>query len=159
MHNLAICYLMSNIPKWNLASSCHLLKKLISLHGGLWRYTDILVCNLKHAEVGWSTPVICHKNVRYHDGVTLYFSMKFPSVAPKKTGNGYFSYMSADFRFLKEKQPKKRGKPWLNARKHWESKSINRNLSAAVLHVKPSCNIRNLNSGSYHFLVTGTKIF
>ena len=24
-----------------------------------------------------------------------------PSVAPKKRGNGYFSYMSADFRFLK----------------------------------------------------------
>ena len=24
------------------------------------------------------TPVICHKDVRSHDGVTLYFSMKFP---------------------------------------------------------------------------------
>ena len=54
------------------------------------------------------TPVICHKHVRYHDGVTLYFSMKFPSVAPKKTGNRYFSYMLADFRFLKWKQPKKK---------------------------------------------------
>ena len=31
------------------------------------------------------TPVICHKHVRYHDGVTLYFSVKFPPVAPKKT--------------------------------------------------------------------------
>ena len=53
----------------------------------------------------------------------------------------YFSFMSADFRFFwsKNNQKKKRGKPWLNARKHWESKSINRNLSAAVLHVKPSC--------------------
>ena len=28
------CYLMSNIPKRNLASGCHLLKKLINLHGG-----------------------------------------------------------------------------------------------------------------------------
>ena len=37
------------------------------------------------------TPVICHKHVRYHDGVTLYFSVKFPSVAPKKTRNGHFS--------------------------------------------------------------------
>ena len=46
-------------------------------------------------------PVICHEHVHYHDGMTLYFSMKFPSVAPKKTRNGYFSYMSADFRFLK----------------------------------------------------------
>ena len=31
------------------------------------------------------TPVICHKHVRCHDGVTLYFSVMFPSVAPKKT--------------------------------------------------------------------------
>ena len=30
------------------------------------------------------TPVICNKRVRYHDGVTLYFSVKFPSVAPEK---------------------------------------------------------------------------
>ena len=58
---------------------------------------------LKSADLHESilTPVICHKHVRYHDGVTLYFSMKFPSVAPKKTRNGYFSYMSADFPFLK----------------------------------------------------------
>ena len=73
------------------------------------------------------------------------------------------------FHICPTKKKKKRGKPWLNARKHWESKSINRNLSAAVLHVKPSCNNSNLNdrgiflqiadSGSYRFLVTGTKIF
>ena len=31
------------------------------------------------------TPVICHKHVSCHDGVTLYFSVMFPSVAPKKT--------------------------------------------------------------------------
>ena len=36
------------------------------------------------------TPVICHKRERCHDGVTLYFSMKFLSVAPKKTRNGNF---------------------------------------------------------------------
>ena len=30
------------------------------------------------------TPVICHKHVRCHDGVTLYFSVKFLSVAPKR---------------------------------------------------------------------------
>ena len=73
------------------------------------------------------------------------------------------------FHICPTKKKKKRGKPWLNARKHWESKSINRNLSAAVLHVKPSCNNSNLNdigfslqradSGSYHFLVTGTRMF
>ena len=28
------CYLMSNIPRRNLASGCHLLKKLINFHGG-----------------------------------------------------------------------------------------------------------------------------
>ena len=134
------CYLMSNIPKRNLASGCHLLKKIdqpswrttrrnykhipqivcISsrfrvLHllswefeqsEVLWRYTVILVCHLKHVKSAdlhetILTPVICHKHVRYHDGVTLYFSVKFPPVAPKKTRNGYFSFVSADFRFLK----------------------------------------------------------
>ena len=30
------------------------------------------------------TPVICHKHVRCHDGVTLYLSVKFLSVAPKR---------------------------------------------------------------------------
>ena len=70
---------------------------------------------------------------------------------------------------VKTTKKKKKRKPWLDSRKHWESESINRNLSAAVLHVKPSHNNRNLNdivislqradSGSYHFLLTGTKIF
>ena len=66
-------------------------------------YLYVIWNMLKSADLHESilTPVICHKHVRYHDGVTLYFSMKFPSVAPKKTRNGYFSYMSADFRFLK----------------------------------------------------------
>ena len=72
----------------------------------LWRYTVILVCYLKHVEVGdlhetILTSVSCHKHVRYHDGVTLYFSVKFPSVAPKKTRNGYFPYISVEFCFLK----------------------------------------------------------
>ena len=59
------------------------------------------------------TPVICHKHVRYHDGVTLYFSVKFLSVTPKKTRNWYFSYMSADFRALwsKNNRKKKRKTP------------------------------------------------
>ena len=77
-------------------------------------YLYVIWNMLKSADLQESilTPLICHKHVGYHDGVTLYFSMKFPSVAPKKTGNRYFSYMSADFRFLKWKQPKKRrGKP------------------------------------------------
>ena len=52
------------------------------------------------------TPVICHKHVCYHDGVTLYFSVKFPSVAPKKTRNGYFVDVFA-FR-SKNNQKKKR---------------------------------------------------
>ena len=134
------CYLMSNIPKRNLASGCHLLKKLINLHGGLLDVTtniylkscayhpDSECCTFFHGNLSdpkssedtllylyviWNmlksadlhetilTPVICHKHVRYHDGVTLYFSMKFPSVAPKKTRNECFSLMSADFRFLK----------------------------------------------------------
>ena len=44
------------------------------------------------------TPVICHKHVRRHDGVTLYFSMKFPSVAPKEDEKWTFFDISADFR-------------------------------------------------------------
>ena len=115
------CYLMSNIPKRNLASGCHLLKKIdqpspqivcISsrfrvLHlfswefersEVLWRYADILLCYLKHVEVCWYT----------------------------------------------RKKKRRIRKPWLNARKHWESESRNRNLSAAVLHVKPSRRNSNL---------------
>ena len=107
------CYLMSNIPKRNLASGCHLLKKIdqpswrttrrnykhipqivcISsrfrvLHllswefersEVLWRYTVILVCHLKHVEVGWSTrnyPHTGHLSLtctlsRWHDAVFL----------------------------------------------------------------------------------------
>ena len=46
--------------------------------------------------------------------------------------------------------------------------AISHNLSAAVLHVKPSCNcnlndvgisLQRADSGSYHFLVTGTNTF
>ena len=79
----------------------------------LWRYTVILVCHLKHVKSAdlhetILTPVICHKHVRYHDGVTLYFSLKFLSVAPKKTRNWYFSYMSADFRALWSKNNRKK---------------------------------------------------
>ena len=89
------------------------------------------------------TPVICHKHVRYHDGVTLYFSMKFPSVAPKKTRNGRFP--PSEVKTTKNKKEiKKRGKIRLNNLKHWESESRNRSLSAAVLHVKPSRKNGNL---------------
>ena len=59
---------------------------------------------------------------------------------------------------VKTTEKKKRKTP-INARKH-RAESINRNLSAAVIHVKPSCNNSNLNhigislqradSGSYH---------
>ena len=68
----------------------------------------------------------------------------------------------------KNNQKKKTEKLRLNAHKNWESESINRNSSAAVLHVKPSCNsnlndigisLQRADSGRYHFLVTGTKIF
>ena len=70
--------------------------------------------------------------------------------------------------FWSKNNQKKRGKLRWNARRHRQSESINRNLSAAVLHVKPSCNsilndigisLQRADSGSYHFLVTGTKIF
>ena len=118
------------------------------------------------------TPVICHKHIYCHDCVTLYFSVKFSSVASEKTRNEYFSYMSADLRAFWRKtiqKKKKRGKPRLNARNHWEFESIKRNLSAAVLQVKPSCNNSNLNdigislqradSGSYYSLWQELRYF
>ena len=137
-------------------------------------YLYVIWSMLKSADLHETilTPVICHKHVRYHDGVTLYFSVKFPSVASKKTRSGYFSYMSADFRAFSSKNNQKKKqtrKTSMDARKRWEFESINRNLSAALLHVKPSCNNSDLNDtgvslqiadlGSYHFLVIGTKIF
>ena len=54
------------------------------------------------------TPVICHKHVRYHDGVTLYFFVKFPSVAPKKTRNGYFFIYVSRFTLSEVKTTKKK---------------------------------------------------
>ena len=116
------CYLMSNIPKRNLASGCHLLKKIdqpswrttrlnykhipqivcISsrfrvLHllswefeqpEVLWRYTVILVFHLKHVEVGGSTRNYpqSHRSfvINMYVITMLYFSVKFPSVTPKK---------------------------------------------------------------------------
>ena len=83
----------------------HLLSWEFERSEVLRRYTVILACHLKHVKSAdlhetILTPVICHYHIRYHDGVTLYFSLKFLSVAPKKTRNWYFSYMSADFRAL-----------------------------------------------------------
>ena len=86
-----------HLLSWNLSNPKILLSEDTLI------YLYVFWNMLKSADLHWSilTPINCHKHVRYHDGVTLYFSMKFPSVAPKKTGNGYFSYMSADLRFLK----------------------------------------------------------
>ena len=121
---------MSNIPKRNLASGCHLLKKIDQpswrttrrnyKHYTLNRvhiiqipsaapsfmgilsdsessedtllYLYVILNMLKSADLHKTllTPVICHKHVRCHDGVTLYLSMKFPSIAPKKTSHGHF---------------------------------------------------------------------
>ena len=55
-----------------------------------------------------------------------------------------FWYISRFLRILGKNNRKKRRKLRLNARKHWESESRNRNLSAAVLHVKPSRHNSNL---------------
>ena len=56
--------------------------------------------------------------------------------------------------FWSKNNQKKKGKLRLNARKHWESESRNRNLSAAVLHVKPSRRNSNLyNSRENHHKV------
>ena len=49
-----------------------------------------------------------------------------------------FRYIGRFPRILSKNNQKKKRKPGLSTRKHWESESRNRNLSAAVLHVKPS---------------------
>ena len=47
------------------------------------------------------TPVICHKHVRYHDSVTLYFSIRFSIGHPKEDEKWTFFDKLAGFRFLK----------------------------------------------------------
>ena len=114
------------------------------------------------------TPVICHKHVRYHDAVFL----REVSIGRSKEDEKwiFFIYFSrfplSEVKTTKQKKTKKKQENF-----DWtlvNTESINRNLSAALLHVKLSCN-RNLNdigislqradSGSYHFLETETKIF
>ena len=51
--------------------------------------------------------------------------------------------------FWSKNNPKKREKLRLNARKHWESESRNRNLSAAVLHVKPNKSAATFKKGIF----------
>ena len=90
-------------------------------------YLYVILNMLKSADLHETllTPVICHKHVRCHDGVTLYFSMKFPSVAPKKTRNGHFSiYQQISAHSKWKQQKKKRRNSRLSARKHWESEII-----------------------------------
>ena len=58
------------------------------------------------------TPVICHKHIRCHDGVTLYFSMKFPLVVPKKARNGHFSIYVSTFPLSEVKTKKKGNFDW-----------------------------------------------
>ena len=65
-------YLMSNIPKRNLASGCHLLKKLINLHGGQLDVTtniypktcayhpDSECCTLFHGNLSNPKLLVCH---------------------------------------------------------------------------------------------------
>ena len=144
----------------------------------LWRYTDILICHLKHVEVGWSTLKYPHTDQIVTNMYVI--TMAWRCISPWSFHRSLQRRQEIDIFHIcqisafwcqnyQKKKTKKRGEPWLNAHKHWESKSINRNLSAAVLYVKLSCNNSNLNDigislqradlGSHHFLVTGTKIF
>ena len=85
-------------------------------------YLYVIYNMLKSAELHETilTPVICNKHVRCHDGVTLYFSVKFLSVVPKKTRNGHFSIYQQISRILSKNNQKKE-RDWklrLNVRKH-----------------------------------------
>ena len=91
----------------------HLLSWEFERSKVLWRYTVILACHLKHVKVGWSTRNYAHTG----------------QLSLTRTLSWYFLYMSEEFRafWSKNNQKKKRGKPRLNALKHWESDSKNRN--------------------------------
>ena len=54
------------------------------------------------------TPVICHKHVRYHDGVTLYFSEKFPSGRSKEDNKMGIFYICQQISAFWKKKKKKR---------------------------------------------------
>ena len=174
---------MSNIPKRNLASGCHLLKKIdqpscrrttrrnykhipqivciLSRFWVLhflswefersevrWRFTVILVYNLKHVKVGWGTRNYPHRSFAINMCVV---TMVWCCISPWSFHRSLQRRREMDIFHIcqhistfwsknnQKNKRKKRGKLRLNARKHWESESINRNLSAAVLHVKPSC--------------------
>ena len=75
-------------------------------------YLYVIYNMLKSAELHETilTPVICNKHVRCHDGVTLYFSVKFLSVVPKKTRNGHFSIYQQISRILSKNNQKKKKK-------------------------------------------------
>ena len=62
-------------------------------------YLYVIYNMLKSAELHETilTPVICNKHVRCHDGVTLYFSVKFLSVVPTEDEKWTFFDLSADF--------------------------------------------------------------
>ena len=65
--------------------------------------------------------------------------------SPQRRREMYIFDILADFRvFWSKINHKKRRKPRLNACKHWEYVSRNSNLSAAVLHAKPSRRNSNL---------------
>ena len=108
-----------------------------------------LLCYLKHNKVGWSTenyPHTGHLSLtctlsRWRYAVFLY---EVSIDRPKENEKWKVFDISAEFcAFQVKTTKKKRTKPWLNARKHWESESRNRKLSAAVLHVKASRHISN----------------
>ena len=96
-------------------------------------------------EVGWSTQKYPHTG---HSVINMYVvTMAWRCISPwsfhrspqRRREMDILRYISRFPRILsKKKNPQKRRKPQLNARKHRESESRNRNLLAAVPHVKPN---------------------
>ena len=77
--DLKECYLVSNIPKRNLASGCHLLKKLINLHGGQLDVTTNIYLKSCAYHPNSECCTFFHRNLsdpKSSEGTLLYLSLE-----------------------------------------------------------------------------------
>ena len=95
---------------------------------------------LKSAELHETilTPVIC--NV-FRMAWRCISSWSFHRSSQRRREMDIFRYISRFLRILSKNNRKKKRKPRLKARKHWESESRN---PAAVIHIKPNRHNNNL---------------
>ena len=77
--DLKECYLVSNIPKRNLTSGCHLLKKLINRHGGQLDVTKNIYLKSCAYHPNSECCTFFHRNLsdpKSSEGTLLYLSLE-----------------------------------------------------------------------------------